>query len=91
ILAFEAPEAVLRARVAARAALAQDASEAGVAVLERQLATREPLAPEEQAEAITIGTERPLPWAAWRALLACLRRAGIRTRAVGAETETTET
>jgi aminoglycoside phosphotransferase family enzyme/predicted kinase len=47
-----APEAVLRERVAARERAGADASEASVAVLERQLATHEPLAPDERVEAV---------------------------------------
>ena len=43
----EAPEAVLRERVEARERNARDASEAGVAVLEHQLASREPLTGDE--------------------------------------------
>lgn len=89
ILAFEAPEAVLRARVAERAARGQDASEAGVAVLEHQLATREPLTPQERAEAIVVETVRPLDLAAWHALLMRLRRAGVKTKPIGTEPETT--
>lgn len=52
-----APEATLRRRVAERAARSRDASEAGVAVLERQLEGLQPLAPEEQAVAVTVDTE----------------------------------
>jgi len=47
----------LRQRVAARAARADDASEAGIAVLERQLASAQPLAPDEQAMAVTVDSE----------------------------------
>src|SRR5512135_2867872 len=43
----QAPEPVLRERVAARERAARDASEAGVAVLEHQLASREALTDEE--------------------------------------------
>jgi predicted kinase len=49
-----APEATLRQRVAERAARADDASEAGIAVLERQLAGAQPLAPDEEAIAVTL-------------------------------------
>jgi len=51
-----APEATLRRRVAERAARADDASEAGIAVLERQLASAQPLAPDEEAIAVTLDT-----------------------------------
>jgi aminoglycoside phosphotransferase family enzyme/predicted kinase len=54
IAACEAPEAVLRARVAARAAQGRDASDAGPAVLERQLATREPLGTDEETFAVRV-------------------------------------
>ncbi|HEY8554315.1 MAG TPA: AAA family ATPase [Burkholderiales bacterium] len=47
IVDFAVDEATLRARLAARARSARDASEADVAVLEHQLATHEPLAPDE--------------------------------------------
>jgi predicted kinase len=47
---------VLRERVAKREAAASDASEAGVAVLERQLATGEPLADDELGCAVRVGT-----------------------------------
>jgi uncharacterized protein len=51
-----APEATLRQRVAERAARADDASEAGIAVLERQLARAEPLVPDEEAIAVALDT-----------------------------------
>ncbi|MFO0519262.1 MAG: AAA family ATPase [bacterium] len=47
ILSFDAPAAELRARVAARARSGQDASDAGPAILEHQLATAQPLQPDE--------------------------------------------
>lgn len=49
ILDFTADPACLRERVRARAAAAQDASDADEHVLERQLQTSEPLSPEERA------------------------------------------
>jgi len=52
-----APEAVLRRRVALREARAEDASEAGPAVLERQLAGNGRLAPGEAELAVTIDTQ----------------------------------
>ncbi len=52
-----APPATLRARVARRERSARDASEAGLAVLERQLATAEPLDADESAQALAIDTQ----------------------------------
>jgi predicted kinase len=51
-----APEAVLRQRVTARERAGADASEATTAVLERQLATQEPLGADEQDEAVVFDT-----------------------------------
>jgi aminoglycoside phosphotransferase family enzyme len=59
ILDLTAPEDVLRERVKAREAKRLDPSEAGIVVLEAQLAAREPLTPSERAMAITIDTLRP--------------------------------
>lgn len=56
ILDFSAPESVLRARLAARAAAGGDASEADAAVLAHQLATAEPLTDEERAQAVVCDT-----------------------------------
>ncbi len=61
ILAFEASETTLRERVVVREQTGVDASEAGLAVLEHQLASAEPLAAEEQAHALTINTDRSPP------------------------------
>ena len=57
IVSCQAPEATLRARVMAREREARDASEAGLAVLERQLSAQEPLAADELADAITVTTD----------------------------------
>ncbi len=54
ILALDAPREVLRSRVQAREREARDASEAGIAVLERQLAVVEPLTVEERDCAIML-------------------------------------
>jgi predicted kinase len=54
ILSCEAPDTVLRERVARREAQGADASEAGLAVLGRQLAGREPFTPEESAEVVRV-------------------------------------
>ena len=71
ILDCRAGEAVLRRRVAGRNALGMDASEAGLEVLERQLAAHEPLAPDERALAIEVFTEDAVDIASlearWRA------------------------
>ncbi len=66
VLAFEAPPEVLRARVRERAARGGDASEADLAVLEAQLATREPPGPDEAADTLIIATD-PAP--EWKELL----------------------
>ena len=84
IVAFVAPEAALRARVATRAAAGTDASEADLAVLERQLREQEPLAADERGSAIdfdaTIPLDRAGDPAAWRAVLAFLGAARARQR-----------
>jgi aminoglycoside phosphotransferase family enzyme/gluconate kinase len=54
ILNIQAPEQLLHERVGQRDQQARDASEAGTAVLEWQLAHIEPLAADEQAETLTI-------------------------------------
>ena len=58
IAACTAAPATLRARVGLRERAASDASEAGLAVLARQLATAEPLAAEEAAHVFSIDAER---------------------------------
>jgi hypothetical protein len=58
IAACTASPAVLRARVAAREREANDASEAGLAVLEHQLATAEALTENEAAHALEMDAER---------------------------------
>jgi hypothetical protein len=60
IAACEAPEAVLRSRIASRASAGGDASEATLDVLAQQLATAEPLAGEELAFAVRVDTTRDL-------------------------------
>jgi predicted kinase len=52
-----ASEAALRRRVAQREAAGNDASEAGVAVLENQIATQEPLGSDELARAAAVDSE----------------------------------
>jgi aminoglycoside phosphotransferase family enzyme/predicted kinase len=56
IVACDAPPAALRNRVLARAVAGQDASDATLAVLERQIETRESLAAEELADTIACDT-----------------------------------
>lgn len=54
MVACAAPEATLRERVASRARAATDASEAGLAVLERQIAALEPLDADEIDSAVIV-------------------------------------
>ncbi len=61
ILFLDAPVEVLRERVARRLAQGRDASEANLAVLERQHAARECLDETEQRFAVTIDTSREQP------------------------------
>jgi predicted kinase len=63
ILDCRAQESVLRGRVAAREAAGRDASEAGIAVLERQLASHEPLNAEELGRALRVETAEALDYA----------------------------
>lgn len=63
LLAFDASEAVLRERITRRAAEGTDPSDASLAVLESQLAKREPLTPEEQTQALVLDTTAPVDWA----------------------------
>jgi aminoglycoside phosphotransferase family enzyme/predicted kinase len=58
ILDCTAEESVLRSRVAAREAAGRDASEAGIAVLERQLTSHEALDASEKSRAVVVDTER---------------------------------
>ncbi len=64
LIACEAPPDVLRRRVAARAAAGGDASEAGLAVLERQIRLHEPLSGDERRDAVAVRTDRPVDAAA---------------------------
>jgi len=74
VLHFDAPEKVLRERVAQRAARGADASEADVSVLERQIRFNEPLSPEERLAAVTIDTRGTDHTPAWRAVMRKLSR-----------------
>jgi len=60
ILHCHARPDALRHRIEQRRRQGRDASEADVAVLERQLATHEPLTPTEQRDAIVVDTGQPL-------------------------------
>lgn len=64
ILRCRAGEAELRRRVAARDAEGRDASEATLEVLERQLATQEPLDPGECTVTLDVATDAPVDMAA---------------------------
>jgi predicted kinase len=75
ILDFHAPVDVLRARITQRLARADDASEADLAVLEHQLAAREPLTPAEMAATFMVDGTGPPAHAMWRPLIERLRRA----------------
>jgi len=72
IIDFVASDLILRERVMQRGAKGCDASDADAAVLDHQLRTREPLAPEEQAFVVAYDSQAPLEWAAqpdaWRAV-----------------------
>jgi aminoglycoside phosphotransferase family enzyme/predicted kinase len=74
ILDFHAPQEVLRARVAERLARADDASEADLAVLEQQLAVREPLTPAEMSVAFAVDATVPVSHDMWRPFIDRLRR-----------------
>jgi uncharacterized protein len=72
IVDFAAGEATLRERVARRAAENSDVSDAGLAVLDHQLRTHEPLAADEERYVVRYDAESPLERAraldAWRAV-----------------------
>jgi len=77
IVAFEASEATLRERIAIRRAEGRDASDADIAVLEHQIATREALTADEKACALEWNAEAPVETArspgAWDALIDRIR------------------
>lgn len=64
ILAFDAPENLLRERVRQRQLRGDDASEAGETVLHQQLAHLDPLTADEQAHTLRIDTTHDVDWAA---------------------------
>ena len=76
IVAFEAQEATLRERITRRRDEGFDASDADLAVLAHQIATREPLTAAERSYAVTYDAEAPLEAArtpsAWAPLAARL-------------------
>ena len=74
ILDLQASGAVLRERVAARAARNQDASDAGVAVLATQLARMQPLDAEEAPVSLAIDAEADMGQQAEQARASLLRR-----------------
>lgn len=69
ILSLRADAATLRQRVAARQARSDDASEADVGVMERQLAELTPLSTAEQARSVTFDAAAPADWPALVAAL----------------------
>jgi len=70
IVDCDAPAAVLRARLQARAATRADPSEADVRVLDGQLAREHALADEERSCAIRVGADAPFdPAALWRQIV----------------------
>jgi uncharacterized protein len=73
IAVCEAPETVLRERVATRQRAARDASEADLAVLANQLASREPLSSAELADSVRFVAGR----APQEAVAALARRVGL--------------
>jgi aminoglycoside phosphotransferase family enzyme/predicted kinase len=75
ILDFDAPEKLLRERIAQRAAAASDASEADLSILERQIQSREALVPEERVAAVSVDTRGPDQTPAWRVVMRRLGRA----------------
>jgi uncharacterized protein len=70
ILDCTAPEDELRRRITARAVEARDASEAGLEVLDHQLAEQDPLAGDERRATIRVPTDAPLDIPALVAALA---------------------
>jgi predicted kinase len=81
IVDLVAAEATLRKRIRERGRQGRDASDADIAVLERQLQTQEPLAPDEVADVVRYDAELPLVHSTapdtWRAVI---ERLGPRPR-----------
>jgi uncharacterized protein len=84
VIAFEAEESTLRARLVERRARGNDASDADLAVLDQQLRLRQAFDPDEAAGIVTYDAGRPLAAArseeAWHAVLARLAREPQRSR-----------
>lgn len=76
ILDCQAPEAVLRDRIAARKAQERDASEATDTVLDHQLETEEPIAADEAAATLALDASGPLDADALVARIRSKRQAG---------------
>lgn len=79
IASCAAPDEVLRERVGRRETEGVDASEAGLAVLERQFATQEPFAGNESADAVAFDS-RDTDCASTAAAEALARRLGLMSR-----------
>jgi len=79
IVSFAARDAWLRERIVRRAADARDASDATLAVLDYQLQTQDPLAPDELPETVVYDSEAPLEHArrpaSWDAVVRRIRTA----------------
>jgi uncharacterized protein len=71
---FHAPPEVLRARIEARTIRGNDASEADLAVLERQIAVREPLTPAEMAAAVVVDGTQSASQETWGPVMERLRQ-----------------
>ncbi|MBI2961144.1 MAG: ATP-binding protein [Betaproteobacteria bacterium] len=78
-----APEAVMRERLARREGEGKDASEAGVAVLERQLQTQEALDKDELAHTVSIASEQDAERTCREAAAALSRLLGLGARRPG--------
>ncbi len=76
LLDLEAPLEILEARVAGRLTEGSDASEAGIEVLHRQAATRDPLDPEEIRHAVRLDTSEAPDAAGLAAVVAELSAKG---------------
>ena len=68
VVTLKAREATLRARIVRRREHANDASDADLAVLDQQLRSAHPLEADENADAIAIDTEKPVPSGLWLAI-----------------------
>ncbi|MBC7215111.1 MAG: AAA family ATPase [Burkholderiaceae bacterium] len=84
ILSFEAPPEVLRARITQRQQAGGDASEATLAVLERQLAKAQPLSAHEEAHTLHLDTTQPIDWDAVLAQLLPVAGPGAATNETAA-------